>query len=299
MSQSAQRLSRRDVLRRVPMAAALLAAHELPGQILTSQPGDGAQAPARSVEPRIRALRLLTAVPLARMRSFYHDKIGFDIAEDGKSEVTFRAGATRLTFATARPEDIRGKGGRGNGEPMYHFAFNIPCNKIRDARAWQSRRTPLVPPRREARDENLPGDVWHFRHWNAHSVFFFDPAFNIVEYIARHDLKNEAADADRFDTHDILHASEIGYVTTRADQAKAIGFMREKLGLSEYPRGADPWAMGDERGLLLCLARVGEQWAEHTQTPVNWGVFPTECTIRGPKAGAYEMDGLPYIIRAE
>lgn len=233
------------------------------------------------------------------MRSFYRDKIGFSVVGDTPNELALQAGETRLTFVKATPDQIKGNGGRGNGKPMYHFAFNIPCNKIEAARTWQLERTPLVPPRGEVCDSKLPDNVWNFRHWNAHSVFFFDPAWNIVEYIARHDLKNEAADAKHFDTSDILHASEIGYVTTRADQSKTIAFMREKLGLSEYPRGAEPWAMGDERGLLLCLGRVGEQWAEHTKTPVNWGVFPTECTIRGPKPGKYDIAGFPFCVRAE
>ena len=233
------------------------------------------------------------------MRNFYHKKIGFAVVKEGPTELTLQAGATQLTFVKALPEHIKGNGGRGNGEPMYHFAFNIPRNKIEAARKWQLERTPLVPPRSEVRDSKMPAEVWHFRHWNAHSVFFFDPAWNIVEYIARHDLKNDAGADDHFDVKDIHCASEIGYVTTRADQSKTIAFMRDKLGLSEYPRGAEPWAMGDERGLLLCLARAGEQWAEHTKTPVNWGIFPTECTIRGPKTGTYDIAGFPFSVRAE
>lgn len=290
-------LTRRELLSQVPAAAALLAAHDLLAQ--ETQANAVSSITSGAIEPRIRALRLLTAAPLLEMRRFYRDKIGFNVLSETPDELTLQAGATRLTFLKAQPDQIKGNAGRGNGEPMYHFAFNIPCNKIEAARKWQLERTPLVPPRSEVRDSKLPDHVWNFRHWNAHSVFFFDPAWNIVEYIARHDLKNHAADAKRFGTNDILHASEIGYVTTRADQSKTIAFMREKLGLSEYPRGAEPWAMGDERGLLLCLGRLGEQWAEHTRTPVNWGVFPTECTIIGPKPGRYEIEGLPFFVRAE
>ncbi len=290
-------LTRRELLAQVPAAAALIAAHDLLAQ---EKSASAASSRAKgAVQPRIRALRLLTAVPLVEMRRFYRDKIGFNVGSETPNELALQAGETQLTFVRATPDQIKGNGGRGNGEPMYHFAFNIPCNKIEAARTWQLERSPLVPPRSEVRDSKLPDEVWNFRHWNAHSVFFFDPSWNIVEYIARHDLKNDAADARRFDTSDILHASEIGFVTTRADQSKTIAFMREKLGLSEYPHGAEPWAMGDEHGLLLCLGRLGEQWAEHTQTPVNWGQFPTECTIRGPMPGRYDMAGLPFSVRAE
>lgn len=292
-------LNRRDILKRFPAAAAaLLAAHELFAQEMLDAPREK-KIKGFANQPLIRGLRLLTGVPLAEMRRFYCDKIGFKYAEERDGEFTFHAGATRVTFVKAQPDQFKGNGGRGNGEPMYHFAFNIPSNKILAARKWQLERSSLVSPRREVRDSGMPGDVWHFRHWNAHSVFFFDPAWNIVEYIARHDLKNEAADEQKFGVSDILYASEIGYVTNRADQKKTIALMRDQLGLHEYPRGAEPWAMGDERGLLLCLARLGEQWAEHTETPVNWGVFPTECTVRGPKPGTYKVDGFPYSVRAE
>jgi hypothetical protein len=40
------------------------------------------------------------------------------------------------------------------------------------------------------RDPAYPDDLVDFRHWNAQSVFFFDPAGTIVEYIAGHDLQN-------------------------------------------------------------------------------------------------------------
>lgn len=291
--------SRRDVLKKLPLAAAVLAAHELLGQQVLTQPAGQAPLANESHEPRIRALRLLTAAPLAEMRAFYADNIGFPVGVESASEITFQIGATKLTFVSAKPGQIKGNAGRGNGEPMYHFAFNIPSDKIRAARDWQRERTPLVPPRPNIRDAEYPDDVWHFRHWNAHSVFFFDPAWNIVEYIARHDLNSKSRDVGKFDAKDILYASEIGFVTNRPDQKKTVAFMREKLGLSEYPRGAEPWAMGDERGLLLCLARLGDQWAEHTRTPVNWGVFPTECTIRGAKPSVHSVDAFPYIVRVE
>ncbi|HXV78095.1 MAG TPA: hypothetical protein VD788_17425, partial [Candidatus Polarisedimenticolaceae bacterium] len=61
---------------------------------------------------------------------------------------------------------------------------------------------------------------------------------------------------------------------------------------------SDPrWAMGDERGLILLLARKGDLWGEQTDTPVRWGVFPTDATVRGPKPGVLEFAGHPYRLR--
>ena len=285
-------LTRRDVLRSVPAAAGFLLAHEL-----LAAPAKPSGTPERAdlLAPRIRGLRLLTAAPLAAMRGFYRDMIGFALVEQSEREITFAAGASRLTFVKASSDQIRGTAGRGSGEPMYHFAFNIHRDRIRAARTWQLERTPLVDPRPDLREPGWPDEIWHFRHWNAQSIFFFDPAFNIVEYIARHELPD--AGEGGFSVADILYASEIGYVLDRSRLPQATGLLREKLGLAEYPRGADPWAMGDARGLLLCLARLGEKWGEQSKTPVSWGVFPTECTVDGATPGRVELEGLPYVVR--
>jgi catechol 2,3-dioxygenase-like lactoylglutathione lyase family enzyme len=287
--------TRRDLLRYAPAAAGFLLAHELLARPASATP---VAAPERAdvLEPRIRSLRLLTAAPLSAMRDFYRDTIGFALVEEREREITFAAGASRLTFATARADQVQGSSGRGKGEPMYHFAFNILRDRIRAARVWQLERTPLVHPRPGLREPGWPDEIWHFRHWNAQSIFFFDPAFNIVEYIARHELPHAGAGAGSFSVADILYASEIGYVVDRERLPRATGLLSDKLGLAEYPRGADPWAMGDARGLLLCLARLGETWGEQSSTPVRWGVFPTECRVEGPKAARLELEGFPYIV---
>jgi len=298
--------TRRDFLRKIPAAAALIAAHEVlgfEGQSALPTATTQAGSEGRSAEPLIKGLRLLTASPLGLMREFYGEKLGLSVVHEKEGELGFAGGATRLTFVTVSPDQLHGDGGRGRGEPFYHFAFNIPPDKLQAGRAWQLERTPLIEPRPGLRDPLYPDDVWHFRHWNAHSIFFWDPAYNIVEFIARHDLKAGASDGSReglFTTADILYASEIGYVFDPTQQVRGAEFVHRKLGLRPYPRGTDSvWAMGDEHGLLLCLARKGEPWGEHTGTPVKWDVFPTEATIRGSPPGTHEFDGFPYRVHVE
>ena len=289
-------MKRREFIERGSAAIAMLIAHEA-AAIGAASPRPAGRG-AGPNEPLIRGLRLLTAAPLPAMREFYHGRIGFAVTEHTEERITFAAGATPLTFLEARPEQIRGQGGRGAGEPFYHFAFNIPHNRLLAARSWQLERSPLVPPRADLVDPAFPDDVWHFRNWNAHSIFFFDPAFNIVEYIARHSLDNAAPDPRGFSTADILYASEIGYVVSPADQQAAAMQVRTELGLRPYPSDTQPWwAMGDERGLVLLLGRKGDLWAENTDTPVRWDVFPTEATVRGSKPGSVELEGHPYQIR--
>ena len=72
-----------------------------------------------------------------------------------------------------------------------------------------------------------------FSHWNAHSVFFYDPAGNVVEYIARHDLKNAAPGG--FGSADILYASEIAWIVD--DVAATASTLKKVVGIDQY-RGA-------------------------------------------------------------
>ena len=89
-------------------------------------------------------------------------------------------------------------------DPYYHFAFNIPENKINEAIKWLEKKVELI----EYGESNLIS----FPNWNAHSVYFYDPAGNIVEFIARHNLPNST---DReFSSESILNISEVGMPVT-------------------------------------------------------------------------------------
>ncbi len=259
-------------------SALALAAH---GSLALSSPKNAARIANNDV-PRLLRLRLLTAAPLAKMKSFYHELLGLPLTEKKAGEFTFAGGQTAVTFAQAQPE---------YGEPFYHVAFNIPENKILDAHDWQKPRTPLDRINANLRDPDFPEDVVHFRHWNAHSIFFWDPAGNLIEYIARHDLKNGAAGA--FSANDILYASEIAFISD--DVANTALEMRKALDLEQYRGGDDRFrALGDEHGLLLVMIR-GRRWGyEEKARPT--GIFPTVAEIRGAKPAQFATAGYPYEI---
>ncbi len=268
------------------------------------------QSPKRSPDfsentsHRIHGLRLLTSVSLKKMQDFYCQTLGLDLVSARDDELVIRVGGTSITFVPATATQLADNGGRifegqaDSGEPFYHFAFNIAENKIMAARQWQLQRTPLVPTPVHLRDPAFPDDIRHFNNWNAHSIFFFDPAYNIVEYIARHDLKNTASDADNFGPNDLMYCSEIGFIVEAANREQIARQVGKQCGLQEYPKGSEPWAMGDERGLLLILGNLGVIWGENTQTPVRWGTWPTEATIVGPAANEKIFSGKPYLIHS-
>ncbi len=255
-------------------AAALIAAHADLTRVGASP------ASAAGDAPRLLALRLACAAPLAEMRNFYHGQLGLPVLEETAGKLTL-GGATRLTFVRSKPEQ---------GRPFYHFAFNIPENKIRLAREWQLKRTRIIPPSQGLRDPAFPDDIVAFRNWNAHSIFFWDPAGNLVEYIARHDLANAASGP--FTSADLLYASEIGLVVDDVDSVASE--LKATFELEQYRGGSAAFrAIGDEHGLLLTMKRG---------RPLGFGearsadVFPAAARIRAATSAGYRPRDLPYEI---
>ena len=265
-------------------AAAFLAVHHATA---TERPmPESPSEKPKDAAPRIRSLELLTAAPLAKMKEFYHQSLGLRVLDDEPARLTIAAGETRLTFVPAGMDD---------GKPFYHFAFNIPENKIVAARHWQKERTPLLPIPARLRDAKYPDDVVNYSHWNAHSVFFFDQAGNVVEYIARHDLKN-AARGD-FGSGDILYASEIAFVVD--DVPAAASRLKEVVGVEQYRGGDEQFmALGDEHGLLLVMKR-GRVISFDAADKKAVTVFRTTVSVRGGKRTKYAFPQFPYEVAVE
>lgn len=277
-------MHRRRFLRVSSSAAALtfLDAHLLLPQLACSS------SLVTSKSPLITSLRLLTAAPLADMKTFYCDLIGFELVSETASELEVRGGLTDITFVkTDNPDQ----------QPFYHFAFNIPENKILAAYAWQKTKTPIVFPRPGARNEwhteGHPREVYNFQHWNAHSVFFLDPASNLVEYIARHELPN-ASPVEDFSVKDILYASEIGFIVEAPDQAAVL--FQEHLKVQPYIGNSGTFQpMGDAYGLLL-LFQTGTLWTDQSGKGHPTRVFRTDVKIQSTEKKVWTLPGYPYKI---
>ncbi|MBT8485769.1 MAG: glyoxalase/bleomycin resistance/dioxygenase family protein [Phycisphaerales bacterium] len=242
-----------------------------------------AGVPPAAATPRIRALHLETAASLDAMHAFYHETLGLPVRRRDQRILTIDAGATRLTFE---------RGGDDGRPPFYHFAFNIPENKIREARAWQRERSSIFATPPHQQDPAYPADVRHFAHWNAHAVFFADPAGNVVEYIARHDLTNAASGP--FTTRDILYASEIAFVVD--DVPAHAASLRAAFDLEQYRGASDAFsAVGDERGLLLVFRR-GRNIGVGSGRPYAADVFRTRVEINADANAVLSTDAYPYRV---
>ena len=179
--------------------------------------------------------------------------------------------------------------------PFYHFAFNIPENKIFKARDWQLKRTSLSAAPSHMIDSGYPDDIRHFRNWNAHSIFFWDPAGNLVEYIARHDLPNKGD--GNFSNKDILCASEIAFIVDNTEVAA--DEMKTNFNLIQYRGGDENFrAIGDENGLLLMI-RKGRIWESHTNISRTPSTIKTAVTIRAEKKGMWMPKDYPFEINVK
>ena len=184
---------------------------------------------------RITALTLPTTHPV-QQTAFYQTTLGLPVSPDK----AIQAGHTTLRFT--------------EGTDRHHFAFNITPTKIDAAHAWLTQRGVKL----------IDGKIHHFESWNAHAVYFWDPAGNVVEFIARHDLP-APDDHGPFTPADILSVSEIGL--NAPDPAALAAALMAQTGATYYrPPGPDFHPVGDEEGLFI-IVPTARPWFPDTGVP--------------------------------
>jgi catechol 2,3-dioxygenase-like lactoylglutathione lyase family enzyme len=219
----------------------------------------------------ITKLELLTA-DLQAQQDFYANILELP-SKLTTSGLEVKPGNTELLFTQA-PLDFDG---------AYHFAFNIPGNQFQRAKQWISARLLLLP-------DEKGQDEFQFESWNSESVYFKDPAGNVLEFIARHNL--EEAGEGEFNSRQILNISEIGLpsedVLTLTDQ------LCRQLGLSVFKQEPNEifTPVGDDNGLLIVPVQ-GRIWIPNSGVPAK--LLPV--TVKGNTNGQeWEVRGVPYEI---
>jgi catechol-2,3-dioxygenase len=229
---------------------------------------------------RITSLEL-QALDLESQRDFYRDVLGLPVnlavATHGLASLLYvAAGWTELRFVQAP----------SGGTARYHFAFNIPENQFESALAWTGARAEILA-------DNAGETVFPSESWNADALYFKDPAGNILEFIARHELRNSTAEPFAGGSQ-ILCVSEIGlgaeHVPGLADRFK------ETIGIVPFKgqRSEEFTAMGDDEGLFIIVKR-DRIWRPDSGIPAE--LLPVDVTVdAGGKM--YEVRGVPYEVLA-
>ncbi|OXA70767.1 glyoxalase [Flavobacterium aquidurense] len=178
--------------------------------------------------------------------TFYKDILDLTIIEKTKESISIQAGDSILKFVE-NPQF----------SSIYHFAFNIPENKLDEAIDWCKSKVDLI----FIEDQKV---ITNFENWNANAVYFYDNNGNLLEFIARHDLDN--AQTESFSSQSILNISEIGIVN---DNPLALGKqLIKEHGLAFFSKNANSElfaAVGDDEGLLI-MVKPNRNWYP-TQTP--------------------------------
>jgi catechol-2,3-dioxygenase len=162
-----------------------------------------------------------------------------------------------------------------------HFAFNIPENQLAGGKRWLAERVELV--------SSDGVDEFEFEAWNAHAVYFRDPAGNIGELIARHNLPN--ASSTPFGPDSLLELSEVGLPVP--DVASAVEFLERELVLALYDGNRSTFAaVGDEHGLFI-VVREGRPWFT---TDDAAQISPLHVTLCGERELELNVPGTPHTL---
>ena len=210
---------------------------------------------------RILKLSLLTA-DIDATANFYQNILGLSLIEKNKNSASFQAGSSVLRFISVK--DIH---------PIYHFAFNIPCNQIEQALQWAKGKVEIIP----ETDNNIIAD---FKNWNARAFYFYDNNRNIVEFIARFDLNNDSNQP--FTGPSIASVSEAGIPVNDVQQACNELKIKYRLDyFTKQPPLNGFAAVGDDEGLLI-MVDINRNWYP-TQHPSSAFYLQMEGLVKNNK----------------
>ena len=162
------------------------------------------------------------------LSAFYRDVLGLPL--EGPA---VRVGETLLRFES---ED----------DAFYHFALLVPGDRFDAALEWARERVELL------------GDVFDFDFWDARAVYFLDPAGNIVELIAHHELARSGR-SGAFAANELVGVSELGIVGDPPQLLREL----ETAGIELWDgsvEGENQLAFVGEQGRTLILSPPGRGW---------------------------------------
>ena len=183
---------------------------------------------------------ILQTKNIDELYDFYKNKLQLKVVRSNSKTISIDAGKTLLIFEQTN----------NAANPFYHFAFNIPSNKIEEALQWLKDKVELF------RIEEYQNYIAEFTSWNARSVYFQDTAGNIVELIARFDLHDQVNEA--FSPRHIGNVSEIGIVVSTEQFDGSVNEMMQQYQLEYFSR-QQPLkhfrAIGNNEGLFIVVPK--------------------------------------------
>ncbi len=214
---------------------------------------------------KIREITLFTN-QLKEQLHFYKNTLGFRMIHESDKKFTFQAGFTKMTFEFSEQKHV------------YHYCFLIPSNQLLAAIKWLNPKLDII----KIEEERI---IQNFEDWNADSIYFYDGAGNIAEFIVRHDLKNETKN-ESFDLSQVLCLNEIGMPTQNVKKINQE--LEEQLNSTFWKGDLERFGTnGNQEGLFLLL---------NNQIKKEW--FPTHLnTEASPFYGIFEVENYLYTLQ--
>ncbi len=221
---------------------------------------------------KIKQITLKTA-QVYELSTFYTELLGFERVESlNKNSFACKIGTSLLHFEQSTM-----------GQPTYHFAFNIAENQIEAAKQWLADKGVEL-----CTFDNKP--IIDFPNWNAHALYFLDPAQNIVELIARHDLKSTATEAS-FTTKHFLCISEIGFPVPDIKEFYTTLATHFELPIYSHINNMTSFcAAGSAEGLLI-IVPLERNWFP---TDLKNGIYPITVYLENRPEKNFQYQDLPY-----
>ena len=184
----------------------------------------------------IKELTLYTK-DLERQKEFYTRTLFLPIYKEFKDTVEFKVGTSILKFVFKK-----------DATP-YHYAINIPSNQETEALQWLKNHLDVLKYNND--------EIIDFKSWNAKSMYFYDNDKNIVEFIARRNLK--IISSNIFSSKSFIEISEIGAPTD--DIEFNYNFWNKNYALEIYDGNIEVFcAIGNERGLFIVINKNKKDW---------------------------------------
>lgn len=203
---------------------------------------------------------------------FYQNILGFTVLHRALDRVSLAIGTSVLHII------------QREGATPYHFAMNIPANKVSEARDWLKHRTDILC------DDTI--EIHDFDFWNAEAVYCYDADHNIIEFIARKNLKNERSEA--FSVQQVLSICEIGVPTDNIQSLYKT--LHEHTGIEVYDGTFERFcAIGNEYGLFIVINRQLKKWFP-IHDPAYISDFKLQCAIQNIGYNIAYTDGIFKVL---
>ncbi|MFK3937771.1 VOC family protein [Alkalihalobacillus sp. NPDC078783] len=198
---------------------------------------------------------ILVTDQLQTLKTFYSETLSFPLLEETSSSFKVRIGYTTLEFNQSTHKS----------KPFYHFAMNIPRDQFPEAKKWVQSLVQL--------SKYEDSDEVYFKNWDAHALYFTDPAGNIVEFISRNEAQTKQTNSP-FNAASIINISEIGVVS---NQVKALASELNEIGIPNAREGSEFFSpLGDVNGLFI-LVKKQRVWFFSNKEAV---FYPLRLTIK-------------------